>query len=106
MLVKITVKIKMLDEACVMQHAPGIAAHRKLLAGFNKMMFIEPEYMAMMRNGAAVHDGLPVIFTRQLQIVQFEQTIGRRIETDIAGFFLPAPRYRYGSGDRPLAVDR
>jgi len=87
MLIKIAIKIEMLNEARVMQHAPGIATHGKLFTGFNKVMFIQSERMRMMRNRAAVYHCLSMILARQFQIMQFEQSISCRIKTNIAGFF-------------------
>ncbi len=69
---KTTVKIKVTGKTRIMQHAPGIAANRKLLAGFNKMMLIQYKRVRMMWYRAAVNYRLTVILARQFKLGQFE----------------------------------
>ena len=58
--------IKVLLEARVAQHAPGVAAHREDTAGFNVVVFVEHEAVRIAGNAAAVDDRLAVVFASAL----------------------------------------
>ena len=74
---EISDEIEMRLEARVRQHAPGIAADRKHFAAFDEMMAVELETVGLLRHGALIDHGLPVILASALQSVELEQTIGR-----------------------------
>ena len=54
-------KSEMLGEAAFLQHQPGIAAHRKHLAGFDDMVIVQHERMGMLLYGALIDHRLTVV---------------------------------------------
>lgn len=65
-------KLKVGRKAGVLEHAPGIAAHGEDPAGFYLVMFVEHKVVWIVGHGAAIDDGLTVVFTIAFQVLQFE----------------------------------
>ena len=70
--VKITDEFEVLPETCVIQHAPGVTAHRENTPGLNLVMAVEGKTMRMIGYRAAIDHCLPIILAGGFQPVQFE----------------------------------
>jgi len=55
-------------EAGIVQHPPGVAAHREYFAGGNVMMGVEAEGFFLVGNAALVNYGLAIVFAGRLQL--------------------------------------
>mmetsp|Transcript_134688 Transcript_134688/g.200438 ORF Transcript_134688/g.200438 Transcript_134688/m.200438 type:complete len:298 (-) Transcript_134688:261-1154(-) len=64
----------------VVKHIVGISTNRVDLPGFKKVMLVQQPPRRISLHASLVNDGLPVIFTVRLQIIEFPQSVRRRIE--------------------------
>ncbi len=69
-------EVKVLVEAALMEQAPGVATHRQSPARFQDMVVIQGEVIGVLRQRAAIDDGLAIVLASLLQAVDFEQPIG------------------------------
>lgn len=69
-------EVKVLLEAALVEQAIGVATHRQSPARFQDMVVVQGEAIGVLRQGAAIDDGLAIVLASLLQAVDFEQPIG------------------------------
>ena len=67
-------------EAGLLQHPERVAAHRKHLAGFDRVVAVEIEAVGVLGNRASVDHGLAVVFAGVFQFGDGEQAVGGGVE--------------------------
>ena len=68
------------------EHAEGVAAHRKHLAGLDPVVLVEGQGVGVFGDRAAVDHRLAVVFAGILQFGEMEQSVGCLLYTS------PSPR--------------
>ena len=69
-------EVKVLLEAALVEQAIGVATDRQCPAGFEDMVVVQGEAIGVLRQRAAIDDGLAMVLAGLLQAVDFEQPIG------------------------------
>ena len=76
MAAEVAAEVKVLLEAALVEQAIGVATHRQSPARFQDMVVVQGEAIGVLRQGAAIDDGLAIVLAGLLQAVDFEQPIG------------------------------
>ena len=69
-------EVKVLLEAALVEQAVSVATHRQSPARFEDMVVVQGEAIRVLRQRAAIDDGLAIVLAGLLQAVDFEQPIG------------------------------
>ena len=85
MTAEITDEAEMRRQTAFGEHAEGVAAHRKHLAGLDPVVLVEGQGVGVFGNRAAVDHRLAVVFAGILQLGEMEQAVGGGEEADRAG---------------------
>ena len=76
MAAEVAAEAKVLLEAALVEQAIGVARHRQGPARFEHMVVVQGEAIGVLRQRAAIDDGLAMVLAGLLQAVDFEQPIG------------------------------
>lgn len=76
MAAEVAAEVKVLLEAALVEQAIGVATHRQSPARFEDMVVVQGEAIGVLRQRAAIDDGLAMVLAGLLQAVDFEQPIG------------------------------
>ena len=69
-------EVKVLLEAALVEQAIGVATNRQSPARFEDMVVVQGKAIGVLRQRAAIDDGLAMVLAGLLQAVDFEQPIG------------------------------